>query len=124
MYTHDYEIISYQVDFEKGTFIFNIKGEQGQKKQIIFKEVLSYQFKHEMPYSIILDLKELPLAYFFSQNKKVLEDKERWSIRYKSPLELKTKIESMGLKYYNLYASYGMNGWILAESCELRVIED
>lgn len=116
---HDYEILNYHVDFEKETLVFDIKGEQGQKKQIIFKEVLSYQFKNEIPYSIILDLEEWPIEDFFSGNQKLLEDKERWAIRYKSPLELKEEINSRNLKYYNLYASYGMNGWILAGSCEV-----
>ncbi|MGY3777881.1 hypothetical protein [Isobaculum melis] len=46
-----------------------------------------------------------------------------WPIMMDSLQELKSEIESSDLHYYNLCSSYGMNGWVLSESYEVKTIE-
>lgn len=117
---HDYIIKSYFVNFEEKKITLEVTSDL-KKKQVIFHNFFSYKFYDEMPYSIILDLEEKPLDDFFSENEELLKEGEKraWPIMYDSFEELENKIRTANVAYQVLYSSYGMNGWVLAESVEI-----
>ncbi|PZL74147.1 hypothetical protein CI088_07575 [Enterococcus plantarum] len=118
---HDYEIKSYFVNFESKDIVMNISDDE-KEKQIIFHNFLCYKFYDEMPYSIILDLEERVLDKFFIENKELLIQgkKNVWPMRYNSLEELEEEIRKGHMTYQVLYSSYGLNGWVLAESVEIK----
>ncbi|MBO0467509.1 hypothetical protein JZO73_08155 [Enterococcus plantarum] len=118
---HDYEIKSYFVNFESKDIVMNISDDE-KEKQIIFHNFLCYKFYDEMPYSIILDLEERVLDKFFIENKELLIQgkKNVWPMRYNSLEELEEEIRKEHMTYQVLYSSYGLNGWVLSESVEIK----
>ncbi|MBP2099023.1 hypothetical protein [Enterococcus rivorum] len=117
---HDYEIKRYSMDFVTNELVFKIEKNNNFKK-IIFYKVFAYHFSDEMAYSVILDLEERNLDHFFKMNKKLLNDRKNygWPIMYEDNDELRKKIEESHANYYLMRSSYGMGGWILAESVEI-----
>ncbi|WP_429950873.1 hypothetical protein [Enterococcus sp. AZ101] len=74
-----------------------------------------------MPYSIFFDLEKRPIENFFSENKELLIQGQRyaWPIMYDSLQELEVQIKNSSLHYHVLTSSYGLNGWILAERVDI-----
>lgn len=92
-----------------------------KNKRIEFVGAVAHQFSDEIPYSIILDLDELDMKHFFSSNKDLLEEKKNsgWPLMYSSVEELEEMLQENDSRYYVLYSSYGMTGWVLAERVEI-----
>lgn len=118
---HDYEIKNYFVDFEKQQLSIKISSETDVIKEILFKNMFSYKFFDEMPYSIILDLEQRTISDFFKENKELIEagKKSFWPIMFDSNAELEKEIKENNQKYWVLSASYGLYGWILCEEVEI-----
>lgn len=114
---HDFEIDAYNINFKTGILTMDISLND-ISKQILFMDVLAYEFSDEIPYSIILDIDKLDLNSFFKNNKERLESKKNsgWPILYRTLEELETKVKEKQINYYVLFSSYGMNGWILAKN--------
>ena len=45
--------------------------------------------------------------------------KKVWPLMYSSVEELEEMLQESDSRYYVLYSSYGMNGWVLAERVEI-----
>lgn len=120
---HDYEIKNYFVDFENKQIKINISNEK-VNKQIIFKNVFSFKIYDEMPFSIILDLEERPVTSFFKRNKELILEGQKnfWPIIFESMSDLEKVINESNQKYWVLYASYGLYGWVLSEGVEVNII--
>lgn len=120
---HDYEIKNYFVDFENKQIKINISNEK-VNKQIIFNNVFSFKFYDEMPFSIILDLEERPVTSFFKRNKELILEGQKnfWPIIFESMSDLEKVINESNQKYWVLYASYGLYGWVLSEGVEVNII--
>ena len=120
---HDYEINSYTMDFKKMILTMEISLDDNNK-QILFRDVLAYQFSDEIPYSTILDIDRLDIEHFFKNNKEILESKKNsgWPLVYQTIEELEDKIKEEQVNYYVLFSSYGLNGWILAKDITVKNI--
>lgn len=117
---HDYEILNYNINFKNSLLTIDVTNDESNKR-IDFVGTIAHQFSDEIPYSIILDLDELDIKHFFSSNKDLLEEKKNsgWPLMYSSVEELEKMIQESDIRYYVLYSSYGMTGWVLAERVEI-----
>lgn len=117
---HDYEILNYNVNFKNSLLTIDVTNDKSNKK-IEFVDTIAHQFSDEIPYSIILDLEELDMKYFFSRNNDLLEEKKNsgWPLMYSSVEELEVMIDESNIRYYVLYSSYGMTGWVLAKKVQV-----
>lgn len=117
---HDYEILNYNINFKNSLLTIDVTNDESNKR-IEFVGAIAHQFSDEIPYSIILDLDELDIKYFFSSNKDLLEEKKNsgWPLMYSSVEELEKMLQESDIRYYVLYSSYGMTGWVLAEQVEI-----
>ncbi|MGX7149048.1 hypothetical protein [Enterococcus ureasiticus] len=117
---HDYEILNYNINFKNSLLTMDVTNEDSNKR-IEFVGAIAHQFSDEIPYSIILDLDELDMKHFFSSNKDLLEEKKNsgWPLICSSVEELEKMLQESDIRYYVLYSSYGMTGWVLAERVEI-----
>ena len=122
---HDNIIIKYSVDFENSNIIINTINEDGEKVDIIFKDVLTCAFENQQKNSIILDIEERKSKEFISDNIELLKRDYGWPIEFNNIEELNSTLETQKYKYYVLQSSYGMYGWILATGLqEIKVVTE
>ncbi|MBP2966823.1 hypothetical protein, partial [Acinetobacter baumannii] len=117
---HDYVISKYVIDFNNEHISIDIY-KNSTEKTILFKNVFSHIFCNDMPYSTIFDLEEKTFKEFFKENRELLENEKNvpWPIMYDDLKELENMIRDNHARYFKLNSSYGLNGWILAETVEV-----
>lgn len=115
---HDYEIISYEVDLRnrKITFITFLHSSDNHTK-LIFSEVLAHQFETQLQGSIIYEVYENELSRFIEEHQELLQRQKNygWPMNYETSEELEAVLQKEKFKYYVIFSSYGLNGWILAK---------
>ncbi|HDX9689485.1 TPA: hypothetical protein ROY10_005122 [Bacillus thuringiensis] len=118
---HDNTIISYQVNLEKKEIRIHTLTELGNNVYIVFSDVLAHRFNTQISYSIIFNIDEDPLSDFFKKNKKLLEQEKSygWPTDYEDIKELEETLVKENYIYYNICASYGLSGWVLAKKLEI-----
>ncbi|MGZ9640379.1 hypothetical protein [Bacillus cereus] len=118
---HDNIIISYQVNLEKKEIRIHTLTELGKNVYIVFSDVLAHRFNTQISYSIIFNIDEDPLSDFFKKNKKLLEQEKPygWPTDYEDIKELEKTLVKENYIYYNICASYGLSGWVLAKKLEI-----
>ena len=119
---HDNEIVSYEVNFKKGRFKINTKNSQENSIVILFDEVLTHLFKHEMSNSILFDIEKYEMEEFIKYNEKLLNETKDycWPINYDTIKELKNKLIEGKYNYYVISSSLGLNGWVLAKEMTIQ----
>lgn len=115
---HDSIIQSYQTDFESSKIEMTIKTADEEKGKILFEGFFAFFFENQLPNSIILDIVEEDVEAFIANNNELLAKSKdySWPMDYEYIEELVNHIQKHSYKYYNIQASYGLNGWILAKS--------
>ncbi|PED10370.1 hypothetical protein CON01_32730 [Bacillus thuringiensis] len=118
---HDNTIISYQVNLEKKEIRIHTLTELGKNVYIVFSDVLAHRFNTQISYSIIFNIDEDPLSDFFKKSKKLLEQQKPygWPTNYEDIKELEETLVKENYIYYNICASYGLSGWVLAKKLEI-----
>ena len=104
---HDRELLNYVVNFKTNLIQLNFDN----NITLEFKNMFTYKFNDEIKESIILDIVEEDIENFFLDNVEYILENNNYS----EPEEFKKYIINKHLKYYNIYASYGFNGWVLCE---------
>ena len=119
---HDNEIVSYEVNFKKGRIKINTKNSQENSIVILFDEVLTHLFKHEMSNSILFDIEKYEMEEFIKYNEKLLNETKNycWPINYDTIKELKNKLIEWKYNYYVISSSLGLNGWVLAKEMTIQ----
>ncbi|WP_228463365.1 hypothetical protein [Listeria seeligeri] len=119
---HDSEILSYQADFENSQLIMYVKDEKNIKYKIIFEGLFTFCFEHQMPSSIILDIVKKATYSFVSENSELLSEGKNyfWPLDYEDEDELQDYLNEKNLNYYELQASYGLNGWIICSQYHIE----
>ncbi|MBC1677229.1 hypothetical protein HB807_05225 [Listeria welshimeri] len=120
---HDSEILSYHADFENSQLIMFVKDEENRKYKVIFEGLLTFCFEHQMPNSIILDIVKGEVSNFISEKSILLSEGKNyfWPLNYESEDELLKYLNEKKLNYYELQASYGLNGWILCSHYHIEL---
>ncbi|MGH0512119.1 MULTISPECIES: hypothetical protein [Bacillus cereus group] len=118
---HDNIIVSYQVNLEKEEIHIHTLTESGRNVNIIFSGVLAHFFETHLSSSIIFNIDEGRLLDFFQENKKLLEEQKNycWPMLYDNITELEETLIKENYVYYNICASYGLSGWVLAKKLEI-----
>nr|WP_239500246.1 hypothetical protein [Bacillus pseudomycoides] len=118
---HDNTIISYQVNFEKEEIQIHTLTELGKNVYIVFSGVLAHFFETQTNNSIIFSIDQHQLLDFCKENKELLEQQKSygWPIFYEDIKELEETLIKGNYFYYNIYASLGLNGWVLAKKLEI-----
>lgn len=119
---HDNEILSYEVDFQKRKItIKTIYADLSPVTIIEFTDVLTHVFDTQLPGSIILDVEKSEIKYFMKYNKELLKKEKGfgWPIFYKKTEDLREYLENENYNYYEILASLGLSGWVLAKNYEI-----
>ncbi|MBJ8056135.1 hypothetical protein JDS87_30860 [Bacillus cereus] len=118
---HDSTIISYQVNLEKEEIHIHTLTESERNVYVIFSGVLAHFFETHLSGSIIFDIEKGQLLDFFKENKRLLEQQKNycWPICYEDIKELEETLIKENYFYYNICASYGLSGWVLAKKLEI-----
>ncbi|GAA0134814.1 hypothetical protein YSY43_16540 [Paenibacillus sp. YSY-4.3] len=119
---HDNEIISYEVDLKNHKIIIHtIQNPGSTSTEIVFCDVLAHLFETQLEGSIIFDVNEYELSYFFKDNHELLEKQKNscWPMEYDTIEELTEKLVKEQYTYYVVTSSYGLNGWVLAKKYEI-----
>ncbi len=122
---HDSEIVAYSVDSRTEELVLTLAPGTGSARQefiILFRGVAAHQFEYPLIPSIVLDLVEIPAAELLSRMwPKLAEGHHQcgWPGSWATSLEAAVNYcNSKVLKGYELEQSYGMSGWVLAQSVE------
>lgn len=116
---HDSVITKYMVDFENNKMMINSKNENNEELNLLFEDVFAYSFENQLrdKNNIIFDIEEKEGFEFIKENKQLLIEKKEygWPVMYNDMQELENIIKENKYKYYVLFSSYGMYGWIVCK---------
>lgn len=122
MLIHDNVILSYEVNLQNDQIVIHtLKEAESKAIDIVFTDVFSHHFEHQLKGSIILALTEWDIPSFINGNAEMLQKGKSygWPTRYESIDELQKELMEGKYRYISLLSSYGMNGWILAKHVEI-----
>ncbi len=117
---HDSEVVAYSVDSRAEELVLTLEAAKGtthQEFDILFSGVAAHQFEYP---SIVLDLFEVEMSDLLSREwAKISKGYHQcgWPGPWATSLEAAVSYcNSRVLKGYQLEQSYGMSGWVLAQS--------
>ncbi|NLC23217.1 MAG: hypothetical protein GX776_01905 [Oxalobacter sp.] len=125
---HDNRILSYTVDLGNERIVFDTEyhaGAQHERTAIVFGSVCAHAFENEDKGSIIFDIEAASLEDFIEDNRDLLGQKKRygWPLLYASEAELLEKMREARQQYFVIDSSFGLYGWVLAETMEIEVTD-
>ena len=117
---HDNHIIAYTVLARERRIVISTEF-PGRAPQdlidVVFDDVLAYDFEHDCFDAIILDIEEVDLAALLKDHAAVFEEGARWGW----PCGWEKRKETIGafanrlkMRAFELSPSYGMSGWVIA----------
>jgi hypothetical protein len=117
---HDNVLVSYSVRAEEKRIVLHTEfrdREPHEFTDVIFEDVLAYDFQNDLFGTIIFDIREVDLSKLIEERSELFEDGWRygwprgWDPRKESMLDYARRLNA---RAFELSASYGMHGWILA----------
>ncbi|WP_404996826.1 hypothetical protein [Caldifermentibacillus hisashii] len=122
---HDSKILNYQIDFEYSTIELKVENEQNKQLKILFEGFFAFHFENQLLGSILFDIVEGEVDSFVIENKEMLDKGKDyfWPMDYENIEDLINYIQKNSYHYYKIYASYGLNGWILSKSVNYERIK-
>ena len=120
---HDNCLVEYSVNLkEKKIIIQTYDNKKKKYKRILFYGVLTHSFKCIIDYNIIMDIQEYEAKKFLYDNEEeIVKLKDYcWPTNYQNEKELIDFLITNEYKYIKISSSYGMFGWILAKSYEIK----
>lgn len=128
---HDNIISSYHVDFDTEQLVLKTRyyysGELQEHTDIVFSGYLVHVFKHALKGSVILDIEECDPIFFYEREREHIQYSRNyaWPFLYKTndtKAELLAYIQENGYTVFEVSASYGLSGFVLAKEMEYRVL--
>jgi hypothetical protein len=86
---------------------------------IVFSGVIAYHFRHDLFNNIIMDVHEIPMVPFLEENEQMFDEGCQWGWPVgwnKRKEDFRTFLDRHAAKVFQFEASYGMSGWVIAES--------
>ncbi len=120
---HDDYLVSYSVDLvKKDVIIQTYNNTEKRQRRIYFSEVLTHFFRCINDYNIILGIDECDIYSFVKDNQEEFKKMEGycWPVDYNTEMELIDFLITNKYKYIKINSSYGMFGWIIAKSYEIK----
>ena len=123
---HDNFLIGYSVDSESKEIILHTEyqdgGEPFERTDVVFKAVVDHYFINSLMPSIIFDVEEADPSFVFNRDKQIIKEGFRvggWPSLYEGSIKgLVTKVRDKKLKVFQIQSSYGMDGWVICDSCD------
>jgi hypothetical protein len=123
---HDNKVISYEVDGEGRRIVLHTRIKLSnclESTDMIFEGVLAYHFENDNFGNILFGVEELPIALLVADYRSLFEEgsKYAWPGSWNSSTEACiAHFQSKGGKAFEISSSYGLAGWVIAESYRLE----
>ena len=117
---HDNHLVAYTVLAKEKKIVLQTEfrdREPHEFTDVVFEEVLAYDFEGDLFGCIIFDVKEVDLAALLREHAAKFEDGWRygWPCGWeKEKEEIEAYVRRMEMRAFELSSSYGMGGWVLA----------
>lgn len=119
---HDNTVYAYTVDCRQKCIILQTEYGDGTPRElsdIVFDGVIAHRFDNQLAGNILFDVKETELAALIRAEADLFDHARRYGW---PEVEASTNDEQLaallggGTKAYGISASYGLSGWVMAES--------
>ena len=128
--THDNRVLGYEVDGVRRRLVLHTAYEDGgadERTDVVFEGVIAYHLVDDViGSSILFDVEEVELTQWAAENTPLLER----GARYSWPGPWNRSVEAVvayatdaGCKPFRISPSFGLDGWVLAQSCEVVAAE-
>lgn len=128
---HDSEIVAYAYDARRSELTLTLTPGTGSAVagfHLVFRGLLVYQFPYPLLPAIVDDLIEVPVDTLLRDQAATLAEGSRrcgWPGPWFSSTQDAAKYcASVGARAYELVSSYGMDGWIIAQSVARGDLDD
>jgi len=117
---HDNHLVAYTVLAKEKKIILQTEfrdREPHEFTDVVFEEVLAYDFENDLFGAIIFDVEEVDLSALLKEKASMFEDGWRWGWPRgweKEKEEIEVFVRRLEMRAFELSSSYGMSGWILA----------
>ena len=114
---HDSRILSYTVNFNKKTLLLRLLDNQEHCHEVNFFGVLTHSFENILLSNIVFDIEESSVENFFEENEQLILKGQQycWPVEFNDGTDLICILSKKKLRYYKIYSSFGLDGWILCE---------
>jgi len=123
---HDNRVVSYEVDGERRRIVLHTRFEDREPVEctdVIFEGVLAYHFENDNFGNILFGVEEIPVPQLVARNRRLFEEgsKYAWPGPWNDSPEASIQhFESTGANAFEISSSYGLAGWVVADSCHLE----
>jgi hypothetical protein len=118
---HDNHLVAYTVLAKEKKIILQTEfrdREPHEFTDVVFEEVLAYDFHGDLFATIIFDVEEVDLSALLKEHAAMFEDGWRygWPRGWeKEKEEIEAFARRLEMRAFELSSSYGMSGWVLAQ---------
>jgi len=117
---HDNHLVAYSVFSKEKKIVFQtefLDRIPHEFTDVVFEEVLAYDFENDLFGTIIFDVKEVDLDGLLKEYAAMFEEGWRygWPRGWEKEKEgIEVYAERLKMRAFRLFASYGMAGWVIA----------
>lgn len=128
---HDYHLTAYAVDGVARRVTFDVSWPYEaetdvRRARLVFSGVEGYFFEHDLGENILYSIQEESLEEFLRENAEWFDAEKNWGwpLFWKGGVEgVRRHLSEAHAKLFDISTSYGLSGWILAQSVEEHVLE-
>ncbi len=95
-----------------------------ERTDVIFEGVIDHYFRNPVLPSIVFDVEEADVQLLIARDKALIDLGHKiggWPSFWKNTVgEMVRTISQLGCRIFEISSSYGLDGWVVASSCEFR----
>ena len=123
---HDNKLLSYEVDGEHRRIVLHTRfalANELDHTDVVFEGVITYKFQGDNFGNILFGIEEVSVSKIIEENRVLFEDGSKyawpgpWNDSFRACLAY---VQSKPVKGYEISSSYGLSGWVIAESCSFE----
>jgi hypothetical protein len=128
---HDNHLLGYEVDGVSRRIVLHTEYAYGQepfeKTDVVFEGLVDHWFRHPVIPSIVFDVMEADARFLLTRDRALLDEGHRiggWPSFWRDTVDgMLEAIAAQGGRMWEISSSYGLDGWVVAASCEFRAVE-
>jgi len=126
---HDNHLYAYEVDSRTDRIVLRTEYAYGEEPyeqtDVIFEGVLDHYFRNPVLPSIVFDVEEASdHVEILTRNKELIDQGHKiggWPSFWRSSVEgMADAISECECKIFEISSSYGLDGWVVAKSCQFQ----